>query len=391
MRRRCFGAAIVAAMLAVSVDAAAEPSSPLQVIRVGPQHPIKRIADAAKIARDGATVLIEPGEYIGDVATWPQSRLTLRAAGCCVRLTARGAVAESKAIWVIKGDDVVVEGVEMRGARVPHRNGAGIRHEGGRLVVRDSRFTGNQMGILTWNDPRAELVVERSEFDHNGIAGAPRNGDPVGHQIYVGRIARFTLRESYVHHGHYGHLVKSRARENVIEYNRLTDEDGGRASYELEFPDGGIARVVGNILQQGERTENAAIVAFGAERFFWPRNELYPVHNTLVDDHGSVLPMLRIRPGADALEIAGNLVHSRAGLSVDANLATQPRAGARDLPAAARYDFRIAPDSPLLGSARTSGANDSALRPTREYVHPRSSRPLPQAPASPGAMQSPST
>ena len=74
--------------------------------------------------------------------------------------------------------------------RVADQNGAGIRHEGGRLVVRNCRFTDNEIGILTWGDPRAELIVERSEFDHNAVASGRRRIDP-GHQIYVGRIGRF--------------------------------------------------------------------------------------------------------------------------------------------------------------------------------------------------------
>lgn len=35
-----------------------------------------------------------------------------------------------------------------------------------------------------------------------------------------------------------------------IYYNRLTDEAGGQASYELEFPNGGMVYVVGNIVEQ---------------------------------------------------------------------------------------------------------------------------------------------
>ncbi len=85
-------------------------------------------------------------------------------------------------------------------------------------------FDGNQMGLMTWNDNHAELVVERSEFHHNRVASTYKDGDPVGHQIYVGSIGRFTLIDSYVHAGAHGHLVKTRARENRIVNNRLTDE-----------------------------------------------------------------------------------------------------------------------------------------------------------------------
>ena len=54
-----------------------------------------------------------------------------------------------------------------------------------------------------------ELVVERSEFHHNRVASTYKDGDPVGHQIYVGSIGRFTLIDSYVHAGAHGHLVRA--------------------------------------------------------------------------------------------------------------------------------------------------------------------------------------
>jgi hypothetical protein len=78
---------------------------------------------------------------------------------------------------------------------------------------------------------------------------------------------------SYFHHADVGHLLKSRAARSHILYNRLTDETGGRASYELEFPNGGLAYVVGNVIEQAATTENETIISFGAEGYR-PRNEL---------------------------------------------------------------------------------------------------------------------
>ena len=58
--------------------------------------------------------------------------------------------------------------------------------------------------------------------------------------IYTwGPFAVLKVTGSYFHHAKSGHLLKSRAAKNLIFYNRLTDEIGGTASYELEFPNGG--------------------------------------------------------------------------------------------------------------------------------------------------------
>lgn len=275
MVKRCgkLGLALVVVALLMSVEASAV------TLRVGPREAIRSIAAAAARAQDGDTVEIVAGTYVGDVAVWRQKHLTIRGVGGRAWLVAAGRSAEEKGIWVIRGEDVLVENIAFRGARVRHLNGAGIRHEEGRLTVRNCLFDDNEMGILTANRESLTLIVENSEFSH-GVIVTPR----VSHLLYAGRIGRLEVRGSYFHHGRVGHLLKSRARFNLIEYNRLTDEAGGRASYEMDFPDGGVAILIGNLVRQSAETENNRIIAFGAEGLKYPENVLIMTSNTLVDD-----------------------------------------------------------------------------------------------------------
>jgi hypothetical protein len=257
--------------------------------------------------------------------------------------------------------------------------------------VRNCLFERNEMGILTWNSEAAELVVERSEFRDNAVAGEYRTGDAIGHQIYVGSIAHFTLRDSYVHGGAFGHLVKSRARENVIIYNRIADGDVGQASYELEFPNGGIGYVIGNIIQQSARTQNSNVVSFGAEGLRWPRNELFLVNNTLVDDLPSGGSFLRVYRGADRVVAVNNLLVGGTDFGAEPQweIASNHRAADADLASPATGDYRLRASSALVGKAVDPGsANGLSLRPEREYAFPAPGRmPLPGF-LSPGALQS---
>ena len=248
------------------------------VWRVGPRELVRSVAQAAKLARDGDVVEIIAGEYPGDVAVWTQRQLTIRGIGGRPKLLAQGRSAEGKAIWVIRGGQILVENVAFIGARVPHRNGAGIRLEGGQLTVRDCLFDNNEMGILTANFESIQLVVENSEFSH-GVNVLPR----FSHLLYAGQIGRLEVRGSYFHHGMVGHLLKSRARFNLLEFNRLTDEAGGEASYEVEFPEGGIAILVGNLIGQSATTRNNRMIAYGAEGLRYPDNVLVLASNTLMD------------------------------------------------------------------------------------------------------------
>lgn len=247
--------------------------------RVGPGERLLTVAEAAALARDGDTVEVVAASYVGDVAVWPQKRLTIRGVGGQPRMLAAGQAAEGKGIWVMRGDEVVVDNIAFEGARGPNRNGSGIRHEEGALTVRNCVFRDNEMGILTANKASLSLVVEDSEFSH-GVLVTPR----ISHLLYAGRIGRLELRGSYLHHGRVGHLLKSRARVNLIEYNRLTDEAEGQASYELDFPDGGQVFLIGNLVRQSVGTENRRMIAFGAEGLQHDDNVLVLAGNTLVDD-----------------------------------------------------------------------------------------------------------
>lgn len=343
-----------------------------RVLRVGSGQTYRTIAAAARAARDGDRVEIAAGEYVGDVARWTQSDLVLRGVGGRPHLKAAGRHSEGKGIWVIAGDNVLVDNIEFSGARVPDGNGAGIRFEGRRLTVRNSFFHDNENGILTGNRADAEVVIEFSEFARNGA------GDGYTHNIYVGRSASFVLRGSYSHDVRVGHLVKSRAAVNQILYNRLTDEEAGSSSYNVDLPDGGRALIMGNLLQQGSRTENPAMVSFAAEKPGGSTDALYVAFNTFynvwldgifVDNKSATTALLvdNIFAGAPAQVVRGRgntlgyVAASRVALA-------EPRAG----------DFRLSADSVAIDAAVDPPAvTDWELAPAFEYVHPAGVRPRP--------------
>ncbi|MDO8959796.1 MAG: right-handed parallel beta-helix repeat-containing protein [Rhodocyclaceae bacterium] len=384
IRRDASGKLIVTPAADTASTASPPASGPTRILRVGPQQATRSIAAAAALAQDGDTIEIEAGDYVGDVAVWKQSELVIRGVGGRVRLIAAGASAEKKAIWVIRGGDITIENIEFTGARVPGRNGAGIRFEKGRLVIRNCRFLDNEMGILTGAGD-AELDIEDSEFAHNG------RSDGHNHNLYVGAIKKLRVTGSYFHHATIGHLLKSRAAENHILYNRLTDENGGRASYELEFPNGGIAYVIGNIIQQSATTENPNIISYGAEGYKWPKNELYLINNTLINDRPEGGSFLAVWPGTLSVKAYNNLLLGKRPLNtgIDGEFINNPSVDVASFVLADRHDYRIRRESPLHRTYQYPGVanNGMDLTPTREYVHPAATRPLNTTPTLPGARQ----
>jgi len=104
------------------------------------------------------------------------------------------------------------------------------------------------------------------------------------HNIYIVSAKSFTLRGSYSHHARVGHNVKSRAAITDILYNRIMDEVGGSASYGIDLCTGGLAFVIGNLIQKGAQADNGTLVAFGAEGLGNSLNRLYVVNNTMAND-----------------------------------------------------------------------------------------------------------
>lgn len=360
----------------VAAAATARVLAPATMI-VGPGERISSISEAARLARDGEVIEIRPGTYRGQPAVWTQDKLIIRGAAERPVMLADGKSAEGKAIWVVRGGRVQIENVEFRGARVPSLNGAGIRFEKGHLVVRNSAFFDNEMGILTANHADMSLEVVDSEF-----GDAPHTQGDLHHLLYVGAIARFSLRGSRFANGYLGHLVKSRARENHILYNMLVDGAGGKASYELEFPNGGVAYVIGNTIGQSAGTDNPKMLSFGAEGGRWPENALYMAHNTLLNDFhaGSFVHVWSDKLAGDVdVWLLNNLMVGNGELSrpaqgrFDGNRVV----GRGELIEQGGVPVRLTTGSPLRGAVRPPGeANEVALLPSAEFTFPVGTRPL---------------
>jgi len=345
------------ALVAAICGGVGAPAVPAATLTVAPGQ---SLAQALRQAVDGDVIELLAGVHEGQVGVILQRRLTLRGVGGGTVLQAAGRSAEDKAILVVRDGDVRIENIEFR--------------------------------ILTGNWADAELTVQDSEF-----AAAPE-GQRLPHLLYVGRIARFTIIGSHLHGGRQGHLLKSRARHNQVLYNRLDDRPDGLASYELEFPNGGLAWVVGNLVAQSSRTSNPTLLAFGAEGS--PAGEerahgLFLAHNTFVN--GGLAPALFVRVHEQALAapVAQRSVNNLfVGLGV-ADLSTGGAAqGNFSVPQAVlqhneRGELRLPAGSWLQGRAVQAGdALGVALQPTAEFAAPLGIKPLaPRATWSPGAYQ----
>jgi hypothetical protein len=217
------------------------------------------LLNTAQKVKDGDTVIFAPGTYY-ECASWRASNLTLRAAkpGTAVF---DGVSCEGKAIFVISGNNAVVDGLVFNNAAVPDKNGAGIRAEGTGLTIRNSRFNKNENGILSSANATGTIIIENSIFDGNGKCEAG-----CAHGIYVNTADKLIIQRSTFINTHIGHHIKSRAKTTIIENSVIDDGPNGNSSYLIEFPNGGNVLLRNSRLIKGPGTDNkSTFISYAGE------------------------------------------------------------------------------------------------------------------------------
>ena len=358
------------ALIPVTCSLAAACASPAgaAILEVGPGQPYAKPCAAISAAGDNDTIRIDAaGNYAGDVCAWSKNGLNLVGVNGRPRIDAAGQHAQGKAIWVIAGDDTTVDNIEFSGAVVPDGNGAGIRQEGRNLTVRRAYFHHNQNGILSGASSGSTIAIEFSEFAYNGA------GDGFTHNLYIGHVDRLVFRHNWSHHAVVGHLLKSRARENHILYNRLTGETGGTASYEINLPNGGLSFVIGNLIEQPPTSQNGAMLDYLSEGGANPDQRLFVINNTFVNNRGSGT-FVQVAASTTAPAVlrnnilfgGGNPTNQVSAVRENNLVATNPL-----FVGATAHDYRLLPGSPAIDAGANPGNGGGlALAPLAEYMHP---------------------
>ena len=268
--------------IAVLLSLAFAGSASAATLSVGPGKTYAKPCAAIAVAKEGDTIEIAGNNtYSGDVCGIYANNLTIRGVNGRAKIDAAGRNSMGKAIWVVAGNNLTVENVEMYGAKVNDHNGAAFRLEGAGFTLRGSYLHDNENGILTTGNTNSDILIEYSEFGHNG------RGDGQTHNLYIGHVKSLAFRYSYSHDANVGHNLKSRAITNTIVYNRFSSSGLGKPSYEIDLPNAGTSYVIGNVIEQPAINDNSNLLAYGEEGATNPGQDLYIINNTFLNDFTS--------------------------------------------------------------------------------------------------------
>jgi len=254
--------ATVAALGALAAPAALSLGQTTPYTVVETDRSYARLQDAVDAIGDGrGTISFAPMRY-ADCAVQTGGDVTYKAQ-VPGQAILDGVACEDKAALVLRGRSARVEGMVFANIRVPDKNGAGIRLEGGNLTVAQSWFRDSEQGLLTAENPAGTITVDKSTFTRLGTC---EGGGGCAHALYVGNYGSLTVTRSRFEAGAGGHYLKSRAARVAVLGCSFDDSRGRGTNYMIDLPEGATGRIVGNWFVQGRDKENySAFIAVAAE------------------------------------------------------------------------------------------------------------------------------
>jgi hypothetical protein len=199
------------------------------------------------------------------------------------------------------GKTYLIEGLELTGARVTDKNGAGIRaDEAASVTVQNCNFHDNENGVLSIAD---RLFLYGNTFKNNG------NSAGTSHGVYVNSpsVLEAVAEGNTFYTALVGNQFKSRAKRTVFRRNTVAELDGA-CSWQIDISNGGDVLIEKNVIEQGPNAQNRNMVSYAPEGL--PAdgrvNALVFNDNWMINDHALDAWGLNIFSLPSTLEIARN-------------------------------------------------------------------------------------
>ena len=136
------------------------------VLTVGVGEQYATLSAAISASADGDLIRVNAGTYTNDFATI-KHKITIEGMGGMVNMVATIPPPNSKGI-LVADNDVTIKNLSFSGSAISAAqggNGAGIRYEGGQLVLINDSFINNQNGVM--GNPVIAGLTNTVTIDHS--------------------------------------------------------------------------------------------------------------------------------------------------------------------------------------------------------------------------------
>lgn len=268
--------------------------------------------DAMMAAQINDTVLVNPTVYKPFAITLPRT-INVKSADATKKYTLDVGGAPNRCFDLSIGVGGVFEDGIICNNKVEWANAAGFWPNGGAYSLTLRRMVLHDLnnGILAGDHRDASILIEDCEAydcgDYNGF----------GHNLYVGAVKSFVARRLYSHMVRnrgdggmpnwtisWGHLLKTRAQNALIEDSRLLQEHG-ESNRCLDCPNGGIVLLQRTQLELSPNNPNnqgyGQFMSYGVEEetggnpIGLPAHELRILNNTFTNDGGALKKFMFIK------------------------------------------------------------------------------------------------
>ncbi len=211
----------------------------MATLNVGAGQAYTTLAAAVAASRNGDVIAVQAGTYVNDFATI-STKITIVGVGGMANFVATVPPPNGKGILVTQ-TDVTIENLSFSGAAWPTRR---RRHP---LRGRQTDRRGQLFPRQPERHP-GEFESERHQSDHR--LGIPGNGAGDGCRTTSSQQHRRADHRRQLLHTPIRPPVKSRAQSTTITNSRIYDGTGN-GSYSIDLPNGGVAVIRDNVIEQG--------------------------------------------------------------------------------------------------------------------------------------------
>jgi len=216
---------------------------------VGPTQPLRTLAAALAVARDGDVIEMIGGAYRGP-ARITRANVTVRGIAGRPHIDCTGlTLSKEKACVFLAGNGIVIENLEISGALAPASEAACVGNELDRsYTLRGVICHDSQRGVVS---DGGEILIENSEFYDNRADNA-----------YLGGGCSVTVRGSSFRDAQTGDEFKSRCAKTTILDSTFRST---RGSHDIDIPDGGETTIYRSTLVKLPGTAGETILAFTSD------------------------------------------------------------------------------------------------------------------------------